>query len=104
MLDDLSTMLDQCRMYQSTDGLSIVVSTDGAVALLREVFFKKNSKITFTDDPDELFIYDDVPVKLRVRSAPGIAVLAKTIDIPPRGCCDITACTTIALTMSWRQS
>lgn len=104
MLKDLEKMVNDCKKVRSTNDLSIIVAVDGAVALMREVFFTNNKKVEFTDDPDELFLFDGIPVRLRVKAHPGIAVMAKTVDIMPRSCCDQTACITMAMAMSWRSA
>lgn len=104
MLDDIGKMVTECRKVRSTHDLSIIVAIDGAVQLMREVFFRKHEKVEFTDEPDELFLYDGIPVRLRVKAHPGIAVMAKTSSVVPRSCCDQTACITMAVTMSWRSA
>ena len=100
MLADLGKMVDECRKVRSTHDLSIIVSVDGAISLMRDVFFTRDKKVDFTDEPDELFVYDGVPVRLRVIAHPGIATMARTADLPPRSCCDKTAVTTMVMTMT----
>jgi len=104
MLVDIENMITECRKVRSTTDLCVIVSADGAVQLLREAFYSQNKKIDFTEEPDELFIYDGVPVKLRVQAHPGIATLARTDDLPPRTCCDKTAVIAMAYAMSWVQA
>jgi hypothetical protein len=85
---------------------SCVVSTDGAVGLMREVAkhveFKLAfyERIEFDSDDDSLFLFDGVRVVLRHRATPGHAFVVETTEVPKRDCCDSTAFQTLMIAMS----
>jgi len=98
MLEDLAHMIKQCRDVRSTDEMSILVAPDSGLQLMREAMMSRGTKITWTDDPDELFIYDGVPIRVRVCVSPGIASIYK--EVPERSCCDKTAMVVMAIALS----
>lgn len=95
-----------CRVYSQKFGEtiyprhSIVVSTDGAFNLMRELMTTIHPKISFNADDDVLFNFDRAPVRLRHSAPPGQAIVMAHVDVPARKCCDQTAMTTIMLALN----
>lgn len=79
---------------------SLVVSTDGAIGLLRELTFKTHPKVEFSDDEDVLFEYNGIPVQLRHRSPPNAVIIARRNEVPRQKCCDRTALQTIMILLA----
>lgn len=79
---------------------SCVISTDGAVSVMRELTRRTVARVSFNDDEDVLFLFDDVPVILRHRAPPGHAIIVEKRNVPPRSCCDATAVETMMLSLS----
>ncbi len=82
-------------------GVSLVVDVGGANALMRELFFGKMPRgISVTNEPDELFVVDGTPVRLRFEIPYGSAFVVPEERIPPRSCCDAVAFSTLLACMS----
>lgn len=78
----------------------IVVATDGAYNLMRELQVRVHPKIAFDPDQDVLFRFDGAPVRLRHNAIPGQAIVMAHHDVPNRRCCDETAMASIMIALS----
>jgi hypothetical protein len=81
-------------------GHSIVVDIAGAQTLLKAIFVQLPIGVFLTDDPDELFCVDGIPVRLRFTAPLGQAFVMMDMDIPKQTCCDSAALSTILICMS----
>lgn len=99
-----------CTVYKKQYGEtihpyhSIIVGTDGALNLLRELAIKVHPKITFNVDDDVLFNFDGAPVRMRHHAPPGRAIVMAHVDVPARRCCDQAAMQAIMLALSRGQA
>ncbi len=100
----LRSMLKEYKRDSGKDpsrGHVVVVDVGGAQSLLREIFFTKLPKgVKVTDDADELFSVDGIPVRLRYEVPYGSAFVIPTNILPPRACCDAAAMSTLLCAMS----
>lgn len=78
---------------------AVIISTDAAIGLMRELLFKPHSKVSFDDDDDVLFLLDRVPVHLRHNTPPGSAIVVERVNVPASRCCDHTAMQTTMIAM-----
>lgn len=100
-----STSLDTftaLRIQQETLGRpvsarehSYVIGVPGAIRALRVALFRGHPKVTFSQDPDELFGWEGVSVRLRIDVDSSMIYVAPNHEIRARSCCDKTALATI---------
>ena len=102
----LGELLDRYRREHGVDvtrgGYSLLVSADGAAFFLREVFGGHGvfAEVTVDDTPDTLFLYRQVPVRMRLNAAPGQCYVMKDRDLPRRTCCDEASQTSIVVALT----
>ncbi len=106
-MEKLNYLRSMLKDYKRTSGKDprrghvVVVDVGGANMLLREVFFGKLPMgIVVSDETDELFQLDGIPVRLRYEVPYGSAIVVLDHQVPRRTCCDTTAMSTMLACMS----
>jgi hypothetical protein len=93
----LGVLLDMARDQRGYDtskgGFCFIVSPDGAAMFLRDLFGAHSpiDHVRIDSDPDCLFLYQGIPVRVRVDSPPGRCFVVLNENVVKPRCCDYTS-------------
>lgn len=103
-IERIGALFDDYRLKMGVDPMRnhvLVYGVAAANSLLREIFFMPNNpNVAMTNEHDEVFTYNGVPVRLRYQCHAQMVYVLPVSECPPRRCCDEAAMQTMLVCLN----